>query len=749
MIHIYNFDLMEAKRSFVNFDSLIQVLMQRIGALHLTAPDDRFMIAQNCIELAQGEKQDVNQFNPLVLFNPKYPQQHFSVIQKSVFGGYKTTDALAVQKTLNQDSSRFLFFYHSMLFMWNLCPPEEKIAFHFIGSTPTIEKLIRLFKTPNPRLPPLNYIPVNIHLHFESYNRECHWNGFGLETDSAQMLSQIYADFLYMMPDGNVVHDMCELLTPKYKQSFFPANLTSSYVGTMDVQMTSETSSSIIASVQDKKKAPIIDLSQRSAVSNWAQGLGFKYIHNNAYSTEQNLEIAPVSLLGAKEKVWGVYAKRIIAKGTVLGEYEGEVIDMASTKNLDYVFRLDDINGKGLDARNVRNWTAMVNSASSNDVANIEVTRDDAGKIYYNAIEDIPESSQLLIYYSDDYKYDNMRYLHPQNNYKESLAIFRDNESSYHKALQVLPVGFARLFNISQLQRFKVSDPFPLLDITSHSTNKKPKKINVDAPFLAVQEHLDDTVSFLPQNQQENITKLMWASWVGNIKLIKVLLNANANPNIQSSIHGMAALHIVVASDLDLAVKKDIIEQFLSQNTGRKYRAILCIQDGKNRTILHQAIEQGDADLATFILDKNKSLLQNASLLDCIDDNDRDPFMLALWLNNKPMILLLIRYMNEHDLKNYNKNDFQPYIHKYMNTYLLRDLINEINASCPLSQGKAMITQLQHLFSTNSSLVESTASRKRSHSATSSSYLNLFFHSGIEAEEPASQNKRSRALQPE
>lgn len=746
MIHVYNFERMEARRSFVDFDSWIKVLRQKMSVLNLTSPDDQFMIAQNYINLAQREKQDVNQLRTLKYCNLIYPQQSFSVIQKSVFGGYKTTDALAVQKTFNRDSSSFLFFYHSMLFMWNLCPPEEKIAFHFIGSTPVIEKLMRFFETPNPCFPPLNYVPANIHLHFQSYNNDCHWNDFGLATGSPQMLSQRYADFLCMVPDGNGVHDVCELLIPKYKQSFFPSTLTSYHVRTMDVQMKHEISSSIIASEQDKKSVPIIDLSEHSTVSSWAQSLGFKYIYNNAYSTEQNLKIASVSLLGATGKVWGVYAKRVIAKGAVLGEYAGEVIDMASTKNLDYVFRLDDTNSKGLDARNVRNWTAMVNSASSNDVANVEVTRDDAGRIYYNAIEDIPENSQLLIYYSDDYKHDNMRYLHPQNNYKESFAIFHDNKDIYHEALQVLPVGFARLFNISQLQRFKVLDPFPLLDITSQFTKKKLKTMNVDAPFLAVQENWDDTVSFLPQNQQENITKLMWACWVGNVKLVRVLLNANANPNIQSSIQGLAALHIVVASDLDLAVKKDIIEQLLSQNTDRKYRAILCIQDGKNRTILHQAIEQGDADLARFILDKNKSLLQNASLFDCIDDNDRDPFLLALLLDNKPLILLLIRYMNDNDLKNYNKNELQPYIHKYLNTELLSQLINEINASCPLSQGKAMIAQLEHLFSMDSSLAASTGSRKRTHSAMRSSYPNLFSHSGIEAEEPASQNKRIRTL---
>ncbi len=372
-----------------------------------------------------------------------------------------------------------------------------------------------------------------------------------------------------------------------------------------------------------------IHLSDISKLNEWAKSRHFEYLHtrpaNNEYANiEQQLFLHQVALLGTQGHNTGVFTSKEIGKGTFLGEYLGERRTFDKEKNLDYVFKLGDDSEQCIDATQKRNWTAMVNSSSSADTANV-TSCIIKNHIYYKAIANIQPDQQLLIYYDDDYTFESNvhRFLKPDDTWLDSNDMLTLYANLYQPEIKTLDDErfISTVFKLSPGTLFNV----PVL-------NQKAGK--PDLPLLAIHP---ETMQAEPQSRQENITLLMMHCWNGSLVNAKKLLKHGANPNIQTSISGVSALHVVIAAPYSIELKTSLIECLL------QHGAILTLQDKLNRSVLHLATEYQDLDLIKYLcaIDAKKCLRN------LIDNDDHDVFDLAQQYKSRRIMNYLRKWIGE------------------------------------------------------------------------------------------------------
>ena len=185
-----------------------------------------------------------------------------------------------------------------------------------------------------------------------------------------------------------------------------------------------------------------INIADAEAIQNWAKGQGFTYLFsftNKEQLVERKLFIDKVALLGTTEKSWGVYTSERLEIGTVLGEYKGEKKPFnAFPKNkLEYVFKLSDEDDcDAIDASMMRNWTAMVNSAPSEHLANI-TTQVRNGRIYYVVLRALKPNEPLSIYYSQGYVFEgtSRRFMRPTDNWHESTQLQKNTPTCIRRTI--------------------------------------------------------------------------------------------------------------------------------------------------------------------------------------------------------------------------------------------------------------------------------------------------------------------------
>ena len=143
----------------------------------------------------------------------------------------------------------------------------------------------------------------------------------------------------------------------------------------------------------------------------------------------------------------------------------------------------------------------------------------------------------------------------------------------YCNEAQQLSAEVAQPLRVSDQTYFKI----PCYDFFVQDNHLQP---DVNAVLLA----MDDSNRVpLCQASQENITALMHACVNQDQLLVSYLLNHGACPNIQSSIQGYTALHLVCLSSHPLQVKNTLID--LLRRKGA--RVDLCDKD--NHSVVNLA----------------------------------------------------------------------------------------------------------------------------------------------------------------
>lgn len=112
----------------------------------------------------------------------------------------------------------------------------------------------------------------------------------------------------------------------------------------------------------------------------------------------------------------GIFAKKTIKAGCILGKYEGEYFDLMSSPYVDdaYAWGIQEYDETGKPKKEKviavvtsykadnGNWTRFVNGSRDHEEANVE-NRQNFNIIEYWSKEDILKGHELLIYYGHEY----------------------------------------------------------------------------------------------------------------------------------------------------------------------------------------------------------------------------------------------------------------------------------------------------------------------------------------------------------
>lgn len=252
--------------------------------------------------------------------------------------------------------------------------------------------------------------------------------------------------------------------------------------------------------------------------------------------------IAPLNIISSQQTHYGVYARSFIEKGTVLFKYTGEQVseeeDEDETKDRDY-FMLLKHPPRMLDAKYQGNGSRFINDSTTQE--NVEF-REREGRMLVIAARDIFEDEQLLVSYGSNYRFGfKPLFLHPSDNFRSAQDIFAANKHYYHP----VPYHFANCS--SDLSALGISSediaflPKPIYQMLhNQSIQKYDSFSHLPLPVLKVKDG-----QFMPLWQQERITLLLMAAYLGKENILKKLhQNSKTDATIQQAISGCTALHL-------------------------------------------------------------------------------------------------------------------------------------------------------------------------------------------------------------
>jgi hypothetical protein len=359
-------------------------------------------------------------------------------------------------------------------------------------------------------------------------------------------------------------------------------------------------------------------------------------------SIESNIFIAPTALLQERNDypIYGAFAKTSFTQKLTypycLGEYQGALKKIIEEKEEQdeqekaeksclYTFNLG--HGFELSAEHEGSWTRMINSASSEETANIYYERVN-DKIYCYLKHPIQAGEQFLGYYGDAYQYDNKRFLQSCDNWQTSLERYQTHIALYR-------------YTIRGVERYALPDI------------KKLTRDTVNLPILIRLNATRMDMSFLPQWQQENKTLLHWACETGDLELLKSVRDLNPDISIQSRISGQTSLHAVMINQALSSVQKiEFLDVLLANQPVRQLIAIV-LQDKEEQSILHLAIEQEDIELIAYILTtelQKRNYKDGKDIRNCLNKQGRDFILMALASGSLNVLDVIKAYMGAEDV---------------------------------------------------------------------------------------------------
>lgn len=371
--------------------------------------------------------------------------------------------------------------------------------------------------------------------------------------------------------------------------------------------------------------------------------LGFHYI-SSPDDQVHLVTVAPVALISKETPQFGMYAREDIPKDTVLGRYLGKKFTLAEAKNLVTHYFME-VNEVIYDAKNEGNFARFPNF--SRDCSNIEFIQDyddETNETYVKivATTNIKKGSQLLIDYGKNYKFDfEPAFLHPTDNDQNANNLLASYGEYYHEVvdfsqydlnLQHLGIkstdkAYVPIYMLALLNGFALSEIDPIT--------------NSHLPLLRINEE----GGLIPLSEQERVTSLMVATFLGNRTITEALLTEGAEANIQQAQSGRNALHIALMNmpkiNLDHEKSKTalgILMLLLKDNS------LIMAIDKEKKTPIYTAIDFADPQYLLFILkNSSHSLLK---LLSTPNEEELDPLLYALhykkYIHAKLLVALII-----------------------------------------------------------------------------------------------------------
>ncbi|PJE08202.1 SET domain-containing protein-lysine N-methyltransferase [Legionella sp.] len=351
--------------------------------------------------------------------------------------------------------------------------------------------------------------------------------------------------------------------------------------------------------------------------------------------------IAPVDIISSQQTHYGVYARSFIKKGTVLFEYTGEKVsdeeDNDGERDRAY-FMLLRHKQKILDAKYQGNGSRFINDSTAQE--NVEF-REKKKKMLVIAAKDMFEGEQLLVSYGDTYQFGfKPFFLHPSDNFRSAQKIFEANKDYYHPVVY----NFANCpYDLSPLGISKEDTAFitkPVYDLLHNkSIIKYDSFSHLPLPILKVKEG-----QFIPLGQQERITLLLMAAYLGKATVLKRLLqNPKMDTTIQQAMSGRTALHLVcLGTSLD-RIPRDVKNRLAALEL-LLTTPCLDFKDGNKRAPIFTLIDNASSCYLVHFLHCIKPSLNN---FQGHKKNGLDPFFYALKMHKKDHALVILQYMGK------------------------------------------------------------------------------------------------------
>ena len=356
------------------------------------------------------------------------------------------------------------------------------------------------------------------------------------------------------------------------------------------------------------------------------------------------IEIKKVAVLQEEgnQAYWGAFAKQEMRGPLLLGEYFGSVRTVpkegskAEDKLTDHQFYncFQLSNRKALEPAELEEfWPRKANCASCEQTANIAI-QPYGNRVFYAIPRGVTirQGEQLLPFYGEEYTFNSKVFLNPSDN---------DEESS------------TKLQNYPYVPRKVNLDRQLLTNLHISATTKfsKPslEHLDIDTINLPLLAH-DSKYKVLPQCEQENITLLHLACWMGGEEAaenIHALLEKGANPNQQTRKMGLSAVQAIVMSPHYANTSQKIACITQLQNAG----AILMLQDRAEASVLHCAIKSEQMELARHLITLEHGLTA------LVNDDDQDFFLYAVTIASTTALDGLGPFITPRYLNDYIKHD--------------------------------------------------------------------------------------------
>lgn len=302
-----------------------------------------------------------------------------------------------------------------------------------------------------------------------------------------------------------------------------------------------------------QNEAPQYDIKNEAAVKKLeaAQKGKFKFkydLETNKLNKNLKLFIAPNSLMGGR---LGVYANQDIKKtAKPIGMYAGKRNKRGGDINSLYTFQITDKNEKIVEyivADHLRDWTGFINHSP---IPNLFVDQKKIKNKTHLCIfldRDIKKGEQLVYNYGDFYFNDpSFRpfYIHSTDDWRTPQELYLQLKKYYTKDRYILD---ETMCDVLQLHCTKTTDfVLPSIFTYIHKNQiKELKKAITQSYPVDLLAYACEKNNIKPNHQQQHLTALMFACYMGNEEAIQLLIDLGADCDRRMLLTGYSPLTVL------------------------------------------------------------------------------------------------------------------------------------------------------------------------------------------------------------
>lgn len=346
---------------------------------------------------------------------------------------------------------------------------------------------------------------------------------------------------------------------------------------------------------------PINDLASLQALQKKHKGRdAFQYdFVTNKYKQNNNLIIAPCDLMGGR---LGVYATEDMkADKKSIGRYAGKRSKRGGSVDSLYAFQISDAKGgviEFIDADKHRDWTGFINHSPCSNICIEQRKVNGKYQILFYLERDIKKGEQLLYNYGEFYfAVANIKpfYLHASDNWRTIEEVYLENKAFYAKDRYIFSDTICNDFGLVASKT--IDHHIPRILIPVIQANAVALKKLLDQSYSTeLLVYSCDKNKFLGYAKQQHLTPLMFACYLGNQKIIEMLIHYGADVSRRTLNSGKSAFDFLMSGLATRDVKESVGKLLLK----KMHQLSVLDQDGLSS--LHGAVVQNLSSLVKVII---------------------------------------------------------------------------------------------------------------------------------------------------